>query len=210
MGRSLLSCAASHPSMQNVSTLEACDVALDFSVSEAAVEHIEAAQSTQKPLVLGTTGLPAAAFESLKKASTRIPIIQSANFSIGIALCLEMAEKIGSTLYGRSQIEIFETHHIHKKDRPSGTALALAQAIHPQAPEEIAIHSHRLGETVGEHQLICSLPHETIEIKHSARSRDTFAEGALFAAKWLLSQPPGLYSLKDLLRLYAGLSQSRQ
>ena len=209
MGRSLLACSSKHPHMQNVSKLKDSDVVLDFSVADAAVEHIQAAHHLQKPLILGTTDLPAAAFEALQQAALSIPIIQSANFSIGIALCLEFASQLGNTLYGRSQIEIFETHHIHKKDRPSGTALTLARAIHSAAPQEIPIHSRRQEETVGEHQLTCSLAHETIEIKHTAHSRAAFAEGALLAAEWLLSQPPGLYSLKDLFT-YAHLSQSRQ
>jgi 4-hydroxy-tetrahydrodipicolinate reductase len=209
MGCSLLSCAAKHPHMQHVTTLDASTVILDFSVSQAAVAHIQAAQSAQKPLVLGTTDLPTTAFQALKEASKVIPIIQSANFSIGIALFLEFAEKIGSTLYDRSRLEIFETHHVHKKDRPSGTALTLTRALHPTAPEEIPIHSQRLEEAIGEHQLTCSLPHETLEIKHTAHSRAAFAQGALFAAEWLLSQPPGLYTLKDLFS-DAHLSQSRQ
>jgi 4-hydroxy-tetrahydrodipicolinate reductase len=190
MGRSLIACAAEHTDVLIVQTLESCDVVLDFSVSEAAQTHIQNAHAARKPFVLGTTGLPAAAFDTLTAASRDIPIIQSANFSLGIALCLESAKRIGQILE-HAHIEIFETHHAHKKDRPSGTALALAKALHVR--ETTAIHSRREGETVGEHHIIVTTPHETLEIKHTAHSRAAFAAGAIEAARWLLTQPAGLY-----------------
>lgn len=190
MGRSLIDCAAEHSDIHIVQTLDGCDVVLDFSVSEAAEGHIHDAHAARKPLVLGTTGLPASAFDALKTASQDIPIIQSANFSLGIALCLESAKRIGNAL-GHARIEIFETHHAHKKDRPSGTALALAAALNTP---NIAIHSQREGEAVGQHQVIVTTPHETLEIKHTAHSRAAFAAGAIAAARWLLTQPPGWYS----------------
>ncbi len=196
MGRSLIACAAEQGDVRIAQTLDACDVVLDFSVSEAAKAHIHAAHAARKPLVLGTTGLPAAALDALKAASQDIPIIQSANFSLGIALCLESAKQIGKTL-GHARIEIFETHHVHKKDRPSGTALALANALNTPT-----IHSRREGEAIGQHHVIVTTPHETLEIKHTAHSRTAFAAGAIAAARWLLTQPPGLYD--------ACLSQPRQ
>ena len=111
-------------------------------------------------------------------------------------------------LFGKCTIDIHEAHHVHKKDSPSGTALALAKALGGKAvvenggtqrkKEEIFIHSVRSGETVGEHTVIFECEHERIEIKHTAHSRDAFAQGALIAAKFLVKQPPGLYTLKDI------------
>lgn len=173
-----------------------CDVAIDFSVREATLCHVHAAQIFKKALVIGTTGHGSEERRIIEKAAQDIPIVFSPNFSLGIALCLTMAAILGSTVFARSAIDIFETHHTHKKDQPSGTALALAQAI---GKENISIHSERSGETVGEHRLVFDNDHERIEIKHTAHSRDAFAIGALLAAKKLAHMPAGLYTLKDLI-----------
>jgi 4-hydroxy-tetrahydrodipicolinate reductase len=173
-----------------------CDVAIDFSVPGALLAHVQAALCEKKALLIGTTGLLDEEKRAIEKAASEIPIVVSANFSLGIALCLEMASRIGSTLFGaQCTVEISETHHAHKKDRPSGTALALAQAV---GREDIAIHSVRSGETVGEHRLVFESGSERIEIAHTAHSRDVFAQGALLAAKQLAHKPAGLYTLKDL------------
>ena len=184
------------------------EVAIDFSVKEATLHHIKAAQEAQKALVIGTTGQTLEEMHCIEKASQDIPIIISANFSMGIFLCLQIASSLSGRLFGNCHIDIFETHHIHKKDRPSGTALAFAHALgkgdiilgpsSSRNKEEITIHSTRSGETIGEHLLVFECGHERIEIKHTAHSRKTFAQGALLAAKLLTKKPPGLYSLKDL------------
>lgn len=230
MGRSLLEAALRDPDVTIVSgtarsqvhafkstipilsveqALARCEIAIDFSVQEAALQHLFAAKEAKKTLVIGTTGLKPDAQEAIQAAARDIPIFLSANFSTGMALCLEMAALLSDTLFDQGFIDIFETHHVHKKDCPSGTALALAQAIgkgkivhaisEPRSKDEIAIHSTRTGETMGEHLLIFENDHERIEIKHTAHSRLTFAHGALRAAKWLVGKPSGLYTMKDLL-----------
>jgi 4-hydroxy-tetrahydrodipicolinate reductase len=174
-----------------------CNAAIDFSVREASMRHVHAAQNAKKALVIGTTGLRPEEIRAIETAAQDIPIILSANFSLGIALCLKFAALLDNTLFGQSTIDIFETHHIHKKDMPSGTALALAQAI-GKGKQEIPIHSIRTGEVVGEHRLVLECGHERIEIKHTAHSREAFAQGALLAAKRLVAKPVGLYTLEDL------------
>lgn len=169
--------------------LDRCDVAIDFTAPEATLKHLAA----KKPLVIGTTGLPPEMKSAMEEAAKTIPILYSPNFSFGVALCLDAAAKISGALSG-CEIEIHETHHVHKKDSPSGTALAFAQAV-GGTPK---IQANRLGEVVGEHTVIFECGHERIELKHTAHSRDTFAQGALLAAKFLVKQRPGLYSLKDL------------
>lgn len=192
-----------------LSAMAQCDVAIDFSSPEALAHHLEAALSAKKALVIGTTGLTPQAKQAIEDAARMIPLLYSSNFSFGMALCLDAAARLGKVLFGKSAIDIHETHHAHKKDRPSGTALALAKAIgngkvifenegSSRQKEEILIHSTRSGETVGEHSLIFECGHERIEIKHTAHSRDTFAQGALIAAKFLAKQPPGLYSFLDV------------
>jgi 4-hydroxy-tetrahydrodipicolinate reductase len=191
--------------------LEDCDVAIDFTSPQGLEHHLDAAIRANVPLVIGTTGLSEGDHEKMRQASLEIPILYSPNFSLGMSLCLQAAEQIGSALFGNSHIDIFETHHMHKKDSPSGTALALAKAIgngvivngnqktFPRHAEEIAIHSTREGEIVGEHTLVLECGHERIELKHTAHSRDAFAQGALIAAKFLAPQDPGFYSIKNIL-----------
>ncbi len=188
-----------------------CQVALDFSSMDAAKQHIEAACALKKGLVMGTTGLDRTAFDAMQSASEQIPILYSPNFSLGIALCIDTVKRLGSVLFGQSEIDIIESHHLHKKDSPSGTALALAAAVGageitlPPIPahrkkEQIVIHSIRSGHTIGEHTILFECGDERIQISHQAHNRDAFAKGALLAAEFIVRQPPGLYSLQDLFR----------
>lgn len=174
-----------------------CDVAIDFTSHEATHRHLEAAINSKKPLVIGTTGHSPEGRKAIEEAAKSIPILFSPNFSFGIALCLEAVKRFGAALYGSCTIHIIETHHVHKKDRPSGTAYAFAHASGGRT-EEIVIHSIRTGEVIGEHTIIFECGHERIELKHTTHSRDAFAHGALLGAKFLAKQTPGLYSLKDI------------
>ena len=194
-------------SLNPETALTSCDVAIDFSSHEATRRHLEAAVAAKKALVLGTTGHSPDGLKAIEEAAKVIPILFSPNFSFGVAVCMEVAARLGKALYGSCSIEIIETHHVHKKDQPSGTALAFASAIkggetiHLRKKEEIVIHSIRTAEVVGEHQLIFECGHERIELKHTAHSRDAFAQGALIGAKFLAKQHPGLYSFKDLFNV---------
>ena len=186
-----------------------CSVAIDFSVSSAVFSHVRAAQEAKKPLVIGTTALDTQTLDAIDRAAQDIPILLSANFSLGVTLCLEIAALLGRCAFDNYAIDIYETHHIHKKDRPSATALALANAVGkgtivydsplPRNKEDIVIHSQRLEETVGEHSLVFESQTERIELKHTAYHRKAFAQGALSASKRLAIKPAGLYSLRDLL-----------
>jgi 4-hydroxy-tetrahydrodipicolinate reductase len=134
----------------------------------------------------------------LQEMSKQIPILFSPNFSLGMAVCLEAAKQIAEQLKGLCQIEIIEAHHQTKKDKPSGAALKLAGAV---SDKEIPIHSIRAGDIIGDHTVVFVLAGERIELKHQAQSREVFARGAVLAAKFLKKQPPGLYSVKDLVHL---------
>lgn len=176
-----------------------CDVAIDFSSKEAIRLHLTAAINAKKALVIGTTGHMQAELDAIADAAKFIPILYSPNFSFGVALFLDAAARFSKALQGTCTVDIIETHHIHKKDCPSGTALAIADAIgNPRDNEKVAICSIRRDEVVGEHSVIFECGDEQIELKHTAHSRDAFAKGALMAAKFLAKQSPGLYSLKDL------------
>lgn len=189
--------------------MSGCQVAIDFSSIHATKKHIETAHALKKGLVIGTTGLDKDALKAMEIAAREIPILYSPNFSLGIALCLDVLKKLGSSLFGDCYIDIVETHHIHKKDSPSGTALAMAKAIGKgeiasnksdpnRKKEQIVIHSIRSGDVIGEHTVIFECGHERIQLTHQAHTRDAFAKGALVAAEFIAQQAPGLYSIKDL------------
>ncbi len=191
--------------------VELADVLIDFSLPSATVENARVAAKHQKPLVIGTTGHPLETQLALESLAKQIPLLFSPNFSLGMALCLEMSGFLGRHLKGSCFVDIIETHHTQKKDAPSGTALALAKSLdfgricpgtmveQPRSRDTVAIHSIRSGEVTGEHRIIFECRGERIEIKHEALSREAFAEGALRAAKFLAHCAPGLYTMKDLL-----------
>ena len=171
------------------------DVIIDFSSSAITLDLIRCARREKKPLVIGTTGLSDETQQMIAEAACDIPIIYSANFSLGVAVFFQAAALLSEKLHPHFQIKIKETHHIHKKDSPSGTALAIAK-VTGHAP---SIESFRIADEIGRHQLIFSNSFEKIELTHQALSREVFAQGALFAAKTLVLKPRGLYSLKDLV-----------
>jgi 4-hydroxy-tetrahydrodipicolinate reductase len=177
--------------------IKKADLIIDFSTASATSSIIRLAELHKKPLLIGTTGISSETELLIQKASQNIPILYSPNFSLGIAVCLEIVKTLAHSLQGTT-IEIEETHHSSKKDSPSGTALALSKAINRP---DIAIRSIRSGEAVGEHRVIFTCEGERIELKHEAFSRDAFAKGALLAAKFLIKQQPGLYTIRDLFGL---------
>jgi 4-hydroxy-tetrahydrodipicolinate reductase len=211
MGQRILELASCDPEFDIVSlvnrenatdllnALSACDVGIDFTSHLATTHNCHAALLANKPLVIGTTGHTPEEKEVIAEAAKTIPILYSPNFSFGIALCSEAVSRFANALGSKCKIDIVETHHIHKKDSPSGTALALAHAAE-RGEKEIAIQSIRTGDVIGEHAVIFECGHEKIEIKHTAHSRDAFATGALIAAKFLVNQTAGLYSLRDLFK----------
>ena len=173
------------------------DVIIDFSSDQGLHELLLVAERLKKPLVIGTTALSISCFDQMKKASEHIPIVYAANFSLGVAACLQAIEQLSRQLMHKFQIKIIETHHKYKKDSPSGTALAFAQATGTNP----SIESFREGEIVGKHQIFFVSPEEKIEVSHEAFSRETFAQGAIFAAKKIISKSNGFYDLRELISL---------
>lgn len=197
------------------------DVIIDFSLPQAAAETIAWAEKTGAALVMGTTGLDAGQMELLKKASQKIAIVQATNMSLGMNLLFSLVGKVAQSLGSDYDIEITEAHHRFKKDAPSGSAMSLAKSIcdatsrdypgslvHGREGKEalrkagsIGMHAIRAGDIVGQHSVIYGTLGETITISHDAHTRDTFVRGALRAAKWLLTQKPGLYNMQHVLGL---------
>jgi 4-hydroxy-tetrahydrodipicolinate reductase len=201
--------------------LKAGDVAIDFTHPEASLEHIRVCAEHKKSIVIGTTGFTKEQLDQIHKYVQTIPCVLSPNMSIGVNLTFKILAEVAKTLGDEYDIEIVEAHHRMKKDAPSGTAMkmaqVLAQAVHRNLDEvgvyarkgmigerskkEIGIQTVRAGDIVGEHTVMFAGKGERIEITHRAHSRDTFAAGAVRAAKWIVGKKPGLYDMQDVLGL---------
>lgn len=205
----------------NVTTLLSnSDVVIDFTIAMGTQALLENALINPTPLVIGTTGLDEHQYNLLKEASTLMPILYSTNMSLGVAVLNRLVELASKSL-SDFDIEIVEQHHRHKKDAPSGTALTLGEhaargrglnlddvrvsgrngLIGERTRDEIAIMALRGGDIVGRHTVGFYNDGEFIEMNHTATSRDTFAKGAIKAAKWITKQPNGLYTISDCLGL---------
>ncbi|HOQ07988.1 MAG TPA: 4-hydroxy-tetrahydrodipicolinate reductase [Clostridiales bacterium] len=201
--------------------LERCivrpDVLIDFS-NPAALETLLAYASAGRiPAVIATTGLSQSQIRLLNKAAEIIPVFYSANMSLGINLLIGLVKKAARLLQADFDIEIVEKHHNLKIDAPSGTALAIADAVNSvldmkheyvydrhsrrkkRSRNEIGIHAIRGGTIVGEHSVIFAGNDEIIEIRHTALSREIFATGALSAARFIIGKKPGMYGMSDLV-----------
>lgn len=189
------------------------DCIMDFSHHSATPALLQFALKHRLPLILATTGQTEEELRMIRGAAAEIPLFFAANYSIGIALLIECAKKVAAALPD-AEIEIVEMHHDRKVDAPSGTALAIAGAIQEVRPElvqhsgrsgfgkrakeEIGIHSVRIGNLAGIHEVIVSTGTQTLTLKHEAHDRALFAEGALAAAAFLKGKPAGLYDMKSL------------
>jgi 4-hydroxy-tetrahydrodipicolinate reductase len=180
-----------------------CDVAIDFSHADAITEVSVAALQHRKPLVIGTTGHSQEQRILIEETAQSLPVVFASNFSIGVNVLFWLTRKAAEQLGGDFDAKIIETHHKMKKDAPSGTAKTLAEVLKAtkKTQTEIPIQSIREGDVVGEHAVIFRGPSERLELTHRATSREIFARGALHAAKWIINQPPGLYSMQDVLGL---------
>lgn len=184
----------------NPDDIKEADVLIEFTTPEATMEHLEFALKHKKAMVIGTTGLAEDQVSRIKDASRNIPIVFSPNMSIGVNLLFKLVKETAEKLSKDYKVNIVEAHHIHKKDAPSGTAKKLAQIIKDASGREVTdIKSIREGEIIGDHKVTFEGPLDTIELSHSAKTRDIFAKGALEAAKFIVGKPPRLYDMQDVL-----------
>ncbi|MFC4727603.1 4-hydroxy-tetrahydrodipicolinate reductase [Coralloluteibacterium thermophilus] len=174
------------------------DLAIDFSLPEAFDAILHVCHERRSALVSGTTGLAPAQCAALDAAALDIPALWAANFSLGVAVMAALARRAAAAVPGWD-CDIVEAHHVHKKDAPSGTALALGAAVEQGRGREPAYASLRAGDIVGEHTVQFATAGERIELVHRATNRDIFARGAIEAAARLAQQPPGQYRFADLM-----------
>ena len=153
--------------------------------------------------MIGTTGLTDAQRAEIIQAAKTVPIVLSPNMSVGVTLLFELAQIASQRLGGAYDVEVVEAHHKAKLDSPSGTAKRLAEVVaegRRQPTETIPVHAIRAGDVVGDHTVIFAGPSERLELTHRAQSRDVFALGALRAAQFVVTQRPGLYDMRDVLK----------
>lgn len=201
--------------------LERANVAIDFTLAPAVPANLQACVELGLPLVLGTTGLDASTLARLREASRAIPLLHAPNMSVGVNFLLRAVDAAARSLGRDYAVEIVDVHHQHKRDAPSGTALQLGETIAQARGEtfdadavrarvgaqakprrgEIAFASVREGDHVGEHTVHFSTSGETVSLSHRATDRLTYARGALRAAAWLATRPPGGYAMADVLYL---------
>jgi 4-hydroxy-tetrahydrodipicolinate reductase len=198
---------------------EKTDIIIDFTVPKCTIEVLKIASKLKKRVVIGTTGFTQKEDKIIKNYSKKIPILKAGNMSLGVNLLMYLTEIASKSLNDNYLSKIFEVHHKHKKDYPSGTALMLGKGIADGKNKDlfnlmgkkflnkknfpygkkINFNSIRKGEIIGEHEVKFSSGKEIITLNHEAFDRTLYSDGALTAAKWLMKKKPGLYSMRDLL-----------
>ena len=201
--------------------LQDSQVIIDFTAPQATLLNLQLAAKQNKAIVIGTTGFDPAELQQLKEFTNSIPCVFAPNMSVGVNVLLNVVGKVARALGESYNIEVVEAHHSQKKDAPSGTALKIAEVlaegmdwdlrevgvyerhgmIGQRKTKEIGVQTIRAGDIIGDHTVLFGGPGERIEITHRAHTRDTFALGALRAAEWVVKQPPGLYTMTDVLGL---------
>jgi 4-hydroxy-tetrahydrodipicolinate reductase len=201
--------------------LHSAQVAVDFTLPTVTEANLRACVEHGTAIVIGTTGLEQRHLQAMEKAAHEIPIVYGRNMSVGVNVFMELVARAAKALGDGYDVEIAETHHRHKVDAPSGTALALGERIAgarnrkldelavytrhgqtgPRVPGTIGFSVTRGGNVVGEHSVRFIGAEEEVEFSHRAADRKTFARGALRAARWVAGQAPGLYSMADVLGL---------
>jgi 4-hydroxy-tetrahydrodipicolinate reductase len=231
MGQALVACVERYPDLMITGQIDAGDdlkavmgqgdVVIDFSSHDATAGVADLCAAHNKALVIGTTGHTDAEKTKIKSSISKIPVVWSANYSTGVNTLFWLTRRAAEILGPGFDLEVVEMHHRMKKDAPSGTAATLAEIlatvrkqqlndvvrhgregiVGARTDAEIGMHALRGGDVVGDHTVIFAANGERLELTHKASSRDTFANGALRAAQWIVRQKPGLYDMQDVLGL---------
>ena len=208
-----------YPSLNSINSFKKSHVIIDFTVPKCTMEVLKIASKIKKKVIIGTTGFSKNQERLIKHYSKIIPILKAGNMSLGINLLMYLTEITSKSLGNKFKSKIFEVHHKHKLDYPSGTALMLGNGIafgknkslskiigkkflnkkkFPYS-NKLNFNSVRTGEVIGEHEVKFSSGKEVITLNHEAFDRALYSEGALVAAKWIINKKPGMYTMRDLL-----------
>jgi 4-hydroxy-tetrahydrodipicolinate reductase len=231
MGQMLIACAARIPGMEVVgqvdigddlrTVIDKCDAVIDFSFHNATPSVVELCAEKKKAVIIGTTGHSDADKARITACKDKIPMVWASNYSMGVNTLFWLTRKATEILGPTFDLEVVEMHHRMKKDAPSGTATTLVEIladvrqqqlkevlrhgregiVGERTSTEIGMHSLRGGDVVGDHTVIYAANGERVELTHKASSRETFANGALRASQWVVTQKPGIYSMQDVLGL---------
>lgn len=231
MGQALISCAARFPDLKVTgqidvgddikAAIDGCDVVIDFSFHNATAAIVQLCAAKGKAVVIGTTGHSDSERAEITELTSKVPTVWASNYSTGVNALFWLTRKAAEILGPDFDLEVVEMHHRMKKDAPSGTAATLGEIlaevrglqvkealrhgregiVGERTKTEIGMHSMRGGDVVGDHTVVYANVGERLELTHKASSRDTFANGALRAALWVVKQKPGLYSMQDVLGL---------
>jgi len=231
MGQALAACAARVPRIEIVGQVDQgddlgpiiakCDVVIDFSFHNVTPAVVELAAKHRKALVIGTTGHSDLEKSQISNLKSQIPIVWASNYSTGVNTLFWLTRKAAEILGPEFDLEVIEMHHRLKKDAPSGTATTLLEILAEvrklqlkdalrhgrrgitgeRTSTEIGVHALRGGDVVGDHTVLFAANGERLELTHKASSRDTFANGALRAAQWVVGKPPRIYDMQDVLGL---------
>lgn len=183
----------------DLNLLKQADCLIDFTLAQASLERLPACLSLHLPMVICTTGFSEQQIREIRQASKRIPIVFSPNMSLGVNLVFNLLRQMVSVLKDYN-VKIIEAHHAHKIDAPSGTAKKMLEIIEEASSRRVQdIKSIREGEIVGDHEVIFDSEFDKISLRHSAKTRDIFAQGALLAARWVIHKRKGLYTMQDCL-----------
>ena len=207
------------PGLNNIKSFKNTNVIIDFTIPKCTLEILKIATRLNKKVVIGTTGFSKKDENLIKKFSKKIPILKAGNMSLGVNLLMYLTEIASKSLGNNFLSKVYEVHHKHKIDYPSGTALMLCKGIadgknknfhnligkkylnkksFPYS-KKINVNSIRKGEIIGEHEVRFSSGKEIVKLNHESFDRSLYSEGALTAAMWLINKKPGLYSMRDLL-----------
>lgn len=183
-------------------SLKGSDVLIEFTTPDATIEHLKDCQKWGVNMVIGTTGFTKPQIAQIKKASAKIAVVFSSNMSIGVNLVFGLIRQASQVTGKNYTMYLTETHHVHKKDAPSGTAKTMAEIAETYAKAKVKdIESLRQGEVIGDHTITFESAVDLISIHHHAKTRDIFAEGSLVAAKFLAKKKKGLFNMQDVLGL---------
>tara|TARA_A100001011_G_C14112901_1_gene757825 strand:- start:129 stop:905 length:777 start_codon:yes stop_codon:yes gene_type:complete len=205
--------------LNSIDAFNKANIIIDFTIPKCTIEMLKIAVKLKKRVVIGTTGFSKKQENLIKKFSKKIPILKAGNMSLGVNLLIYLTEIASKSLGKKFLSKVYEVHHKHKKDYPSGTALMLGKGIATGKNKEfysivgkkylnkksfpygnkINFNSIRKGKIIGEHEVMYSSGKEVIKLNHESFDRELYSEGALDAAKWLINKKPGLYSMRNLL-----------
>ena len=207
------------PQLNSLEAFKKANLIIDFTIPKCTIEILKIASKLNKKVVIGTTGFTKRQENLIKKFSKKIPILKAGNMSLGVNLLMYLTEIASKSLGKKFLTKVYEVHHKHKKDFPSGTALMLARGVAVGKKKEfykmigkkflnkksfpygnkINFNSIRKGEVIGEHEVSFSSGKEIVTLNHESFDRTLYSEGALTAAQWLSRKKPGLYSMRNLL-----------